>query len=181
MNERLSALLDGDLDDAGMRPVFDRIRRDEEMRSKWEIYCLIGDTLRGEGEVVGETFAQRVMQQIEDEPTIVAPPIRPPVATARHGLGRVLLPMAAAMTGVAAVGWVVHSLEFSDTASGPSPVAARSAAPVAASIVDADPARQDAPYREYLFAHQGSGGGTPIPGIAQYVRTVSEVQQGVDR
>ena len=46
MKDKVSALFDGDLDDQGMRAVFDGMRKDASLRREWDTYCLIGDTLR---------------------------------------------------------------------------------------------------------------------------------------
>jgi len=48
MKDKVSALLDGDLDDQGMCSVIDAMRRDGSLRAQWGAYCLIGDTLRGD-------------------------------------------------------------------------------------------------------------------------------------
>jgi len=175
MKERLSAVMDGD--PAMDRPddVLARLGTDSELRECWQTYCLIGDAMRGE-RVDAEGFVSRVMGALDDHPTVLAPVRR---RTLEKGLlPQRLLPLAASVMGVAAVGWIATSIGTSDKASEPravqavaqvaSPLPVRNSATVAA--VD--------PHREYVFVHQASSRNSPLPGVAQYVRSVSEVQGG---
>ena len=182
MKDKLSALLDGDLDEQAAHPVFETMRRDPSLRTDWEAYCVIGDVLRGDRHG-SAGFIGRVMASIDDEPTLLAPPVR---AVPENGRAwRSLMPLAASLMGVAAVGWVAHAL-YSDQGTGRamavarapvavSPVAVRSVAvaPAPAAVVD--------PTREYLFVHQAMSGGGPISGVIQHVRTVSDVGQDSGR
>lgn len=152
------------------------------MREKWGTYCLIGDALRGEAEGAPD-LAGRVLARLGAEPTVLAPALRPRAAARSTRLGRAVLPVAASVMGVTAVGWVVQSMQQPAAGPGPIDVAAKVggktagmvpvAAPMAASLED--------PLRNYVFAHQALAGGSPIPGVAQFVRTVSEVGPGSDR
>jgi len=179
MTEKLSALLDGHLDDdTATRSMFETLRQDQAMREKWGTYCLIGDALRGEAEGAPD-LAGRVLARLDAEPTVLAPTLRPRAAARSTRLGRVVLPVAASVMGVTAVGWVVQSMQ---PAAGPIDVAAKPAGKasgmVAATNLVANP---EDPLRSYVFAHQALAGGSPIPGVAQFVRTVTEVGQGSDR
>ena len=178
MKDKLSALMDGDLDEHSMRPVLDALRRDASLRTDWATYSLIGDALRGE--VAGSPdFAARVMASIEAEPTVLAPrPVAPAPAAAAW---RKLMPLAASVMGVAAVGWVAHTL-YSGNEPLPAvaaverlPLAEAPVRPVSVTL----PA-EDA-HREYVFVHQAMTGGGPIPGGVQYVRTVSAAGQEAGR
>ena len=71
MKDKVSALFDGDLDDQGMRAVFDGMRKDASLRKEWDTYCLIGDTLRGDS-AGSSDFVSRVMVSLDDEPTLLA-------------------------------------------------------------------------------------------------------------
>ena len=182
MKDRLSALLDGDLDEQSAHPVFESMRREPSLRTDWEAYCLIGDVLRGDRDG-NAGFVGRVMANLDEEPTLLAPPR---YAAAEGGrLWRSLMPLAASVMGVAAVGWVAHTL-YSDQGQGAgSPVAvARSSVAVAAHTtvrpVTPTPVAVD-PTREYVFVHQAMSGGGPISGVIQHVRTVSDVGQDSGR
>lgn len=174
MKEKVSALLDGALDDEASSRMFESLKRDGALRREWENFCLIGDVLRDDNGLSPD-FARNVMRCIEDEPAIVAPHRR----EVGSGLARRLMPIAASVMGVAAVGWVAVTLN------GGSPAvervaAAKSLAPVAlVSAPAVDPAAKatsaaESSEREYLFAHQAMAPSAAMPGVALYVRTVSD-------
>jgi len=185
MKDKLSALIDGDLDESTMRPVFDGLRRDVSLRKDWEAYCLIGDVIRGEHSG-SKDFVDRVMAGLDDEPVVFAPGAAGS-ASARRNAWQVLMPIAASVMGVAAVGLVAATL-YSQESAAPTSVAVQRIAvqPVVATAVasGAGTARvqgtADDPLREYVFAHQGVSGG-PMPAAVQYVRTVSVSNEGMGR
>ncbi|WP_407280197.1 RseA family anti-sigma factor [Aromatoleum evansii] len=184
MKDRLSALLDGDLDEQSAHPVFESMRRDRSLRTDWEAYCLIGDVLRGDRDG-NAGFVGRVMANIDEEPSLLAPSSRPAAEGGR--LWRSLMPLAASVMGVAAVGWVAHTLYSDQGQPTAGQVAvARSSTAVAAHAavrpvaVSPSPVAVD-PTREYVFVHQAMSGGGPISGVIQHVRTVSDVGQGSGR
>jgi sigma-E factor negative regulatory protein RseA len=180
MTEKLSALLDGHLDDdSATRSILETLRQDRAMRQKWGTYCLIGDALRGEAEGAPD-LASRVLARLDAEPTVLAPALRPRATARSTRLGRMVLPVAASVMGVTAVGWVVQSMQ---PAAGPLDLAAKASSKGSGMVAAAasPAASPDDPLRSYLFAHQTLAGGSPIPGVAQFVRTVTEVGQGSDR
>jgi sigma-E factor negative regulatory protein RseA len=106
MRERLSALLDGDVDDGMARVLFDRLDADAALREDWDSWCLIGDAIRGETRYMPD-FVSRVMTRLDDEPTVLAPQrraSRPWRPGWRH-----LASVAASVMGVLAVAGVVAS------------------------------------------------------------------------
>ncbi|MHB8784762.1 MAG: sigma-E factor negative regulatory protein [Thauera sp.] len=181
MKDKVSALLDGDLDEQATRAVFDGLRRDPDLRRDWETYCLIGDSLRGDREG-SDDFVARVMANLDAEPTVLAPRSAP-VAAARQRMWQSLMPIAASVMGVAAVGLVAATL-YKQDASAPQTLAAAPAVKVVSAstavLPVAQPSSGDA-MREYVFAHQGLSRGGPLPAGVQYVRTVSDQRQGQDR
>ena len=94
MKDRLSALLDGDLDEQAAHPDFESMRRDSSLHTDWEAYCLIGDVLRGDRDG-NAGFVGRVMANIDEEPTLLAPSPRPAAEDGR--LWRSLMPLAASV------------------------------------------------------------------------------------
>ncbi len=177
MKDKLSALLDGDLDQQSMHSVLDSMRRDRSLRTDWDAYCAIGDVIRGDRDSPPD-FVGRVMANIDGEPTLLAPKTsgRSPV---QDNTWRKIMPLAASLMGVAAVGWVAHGLY-----AGPKNTPQLAAAPripvtesVAVSVRPSSPAPAIDPHREYLFAHQAMTGGGPISGAIQHVRTVADVRQ----
>jgi len=155
--ERISAWMDGELDDQEARAAMSRLLSEPEARSEWAQYQLIGDALRDQY-LLSIDVAERVSARLIDEPTVLAPRRR--VVSTR--IKRYALSMAASAAAVAVVGWLAWSngpLSPVDVASGPSP----SPSLHLASNV-----------RPYLLAHQEYSPATEIQGVAPYVRTVAE-------
>jgi sigma-E factor negative regulatory protein RseA len=73
--EQISALADGELADEHIDMALAALRHQEE-RADWEIYHQIGDVLRSDDMAVAlsSTFAARMMDRLEAEPTVIAPP-----------------------------------------------------------------------------------------------------------
>lgn len=180
MKEKVSALLDGALDDVTSTRLLDSLKRDGMLRREWESYCLIGDVLREE-EVLSADFTRNVMDAIHDEPAIVAPRRQETAG----GMVRHFMPIAASVMGVVAVGVVAMSLNGGGA--GPDRIAAAKSAPVAlASVAAASTVRSggvatEPSDKEYLFAHQAMSPSAAMPGVALYVRTVSETRQTAQR
>lgn len=184
MKDELSAFLDDDLDEDTSCQVLDSISRDAKLRNRFGTYTLIGDVLRGD--VAGRPdFTARVMAALSDEPTILAPP-PPRVAEPRErGFLQSVMPLAASLMGVAAVGWVAYTL-FPQTEISTS----IASAPVISRVAELSGVQQggtlrmterDDPHRKYVFVHQAMSGGGPISGAVQYVRTVSDTRGDAHR
>ncbi|MCB1955913.1 MAG: anti-sigma 24 factor [Rhodocyclaceae bacterium] len=178
MREQVSAALDGHSDADAFDRTVARLGSDSELRESWDTYCLIGDALRGDAAGPSD-FVAGVMSAIAQEPTVLAPPKAR--AETSSGWGQRILPIAASVMGVAVVGWMATNLGADREAAG------RSVQPVAQltqpEVVRSQPVstRQAIdPHREFVFIHQASSRSSPLPGVAQYVRSVSEVQ-GVGR
>lgn len=74
LNERLSALLDDELDAAALRDVMGRMREDEELRARWSRYQLMSDVLQGHRFVPqADRLHERVARALENEPVVLAP------------------------------------------------------------------------------------------------------------
>ena len=156
--ERLSALMDGELDDHEVAGELASIKGDPRRETTWAAYHLIGDVLRRE-RVTADDFTVRIHVKLDHEPTVLAP--RRPM---RRSTRRVVLPLAASLCGAAVVAW----LALSNNAILPpqkSPVPSDQ-------IVDAS--ESDA-MSEYLMAHQQFSPSTARQGVVPYVRTVSVV------
>lgn len=178
MNEQLSAALDGHADAEACDATLARLGTDSDLRERWDTYCLIGDAMRGDA-MRPSGFVAGVMEALEAEPTVLAPVNPRPKPSGEAGWSHRLLPIAASVMGVAVVGWIAASLGGDREAS------SRAVQPVAA-VALAVPARHQTvarqdidPHREYVFIHQASSLNSPLPGVAQYVRSVSEVQGGI--
>lgn len=181
MNDKLSALIDGDLDEQSTRLVVDRLNRDDALKSDWNLYCLIGDAIRGEHPGASD-LVSRVMSGLEVEPTVLAPRAAANDA-ARRSVWHSLMPIAASVMGVAAVGLVAATMYSGDAAVAPVAQVVsvqRSAAPAGVQSVSVPVAANRSggqSNQEYLFVHQAMTGGGPMPSAVQYVRTVSALPQ----
>lgn len=174
MKERLSSLLDGDVEVAQSRPVFEALRQDDQLRGQWDAYCLIGDALRGEhGHSPG--FVARVMAELDNEPTLLAPPARK--APLPSFVGRPAMAVAASAMGVVALGLVAFTMYPRTPDSIPvAGVVAKAPAQPQVEVVQLATTAGDDSHRNYLFVHQAMSGGGPIPGAVHYVRTVSDAR-----
>ncbi|SEF39858.1 sigma-E factor negative regulatory protein [Thauera chlorobenzoica] len=181
MKDTVSALLDDELEDHAIHPVFEKLRRDPDLRKDWDAYCMIGDALRGEHDCL-PGFVERVMANLDAEPVVFSPAVAS-AGPARRTAWQSMLPIAASVMGVAAVGLVAATLYSRDDIAVARLAAVSAPAPVTkiAAGQGALPRTGDDPLREYVFAHQGISGGGPVPAGLQYVRTVSEQRQGAGR
>jgi len=185
MKDKLSALLDGDLDEPSSRAALNALSRDATLRREWETYCLIGDMLRREGEYT-PGFTARVMAEIDAK--TVTPPTTEPGRTAlaaanQRRFWQLAMPVAASVMGVLAVGLVAQSLY---TQPGAAPITVADAPASVMPVQLAGPgagvmpvADRDALNRQFVFMHQSTAAGGPISNGVQYIRTVSDVRGDV--
>lgn len=178
MKERISSLIDGH--DAATGPLSETIAsvaRSDEARQAWETYSLIGDALRKES-ALHVDLTSAVMAQLEAEPTVLAPSARAEKSEGVVQNWQRVLPIAASVMGIAAVGWV--ALQMNKQESAPMLAASAPQAAVIQAVAANAPAQQplsrDTALRAYVMAHQGTAGST-LPGVAPYVRTVAEMPQ----
>jgi len=161
--ERISAFMDGELEDHEAAGQVRRLKEDRELRAAWETYHMIGDTMRGE---VGYSsgLVVKVSARLTAEPTVLAPRPRMHLRNVR----RLALSAAASIGGVALVAW----LALFDNPFVPQQNLAVNQAPLGAqtqlAVTPANGAVND-----YLLAHQQFSPSTAMQGVASYVRTVS--------
>lgn len=167
MKPDISALLDDELDQGAASRAIDALRRDKALQEAWNVYHLIGDAMR-QSPVYSPDLSAKVMVRLAEEPILFVPAAQP-----RRAPLRFALPLAAAVMGMAAVGWVALSLNTPqplELAARPRP-ANEQVAPVA----EQTPAGA---LKEYLVAHQAHAPSGGIQGVAPYVRTVSAIHKG---
>jgi sigma-E factor negative regulatory protein RseA len=166
MKEQLSAMMDDAAADRECERCVRYLKTDLDLRNTWDLYHLIGDTLRGH---TAPDIADRVRDRLAAEPVVLAPR-----ATARpmRRASWVVLSAAASVAAVAFVGWMALPL-FEVAPKSPGPVV-QSDEPVA--IVEPLQAAVPAPegINDYLLAHQRFSPGPSIGGIAPYVRSVGD-------
>lgn len=178
MKDRISQLMDGELDD---RAAADSIQAlsgeskagDGEARDTWRLYHLIGDAMR-DTPVLSAGFAARVSAKLAAEPTVLSPNRIKPQPRKWFAMPAAA---AASLAGIALVGW----LAFAPQRQGAPSPASMAQAPAAASPV-LSPAGQTKPAivplpsatPDYLLAHQGFSPRVSLQGMAPYARTVSD-------
>ena len=103
MNERISRLMDGDVDAAEMDGLLVTLKSDAAMAT-WSCYHTIGDALRGEPAVT-RGIGMAVARQLVTEPTVLAPRASPASRTASWAWAA-----AASVAAATVVGWTAYSL-----------------------------------------------------------------------
>jgi sigma-E factor negative regulatory protein RseA len=194
--EQISAMMDGELDNARAREVCAQMKLAENMDC-WAAYHLIGDALRSEC-VAQKGFSRRFAERLAAEPTILAPGVRglDPVSVAgiRSWMtGRRVQYALAASAMVAAVGLVgwfglqeftlgpglnqmASSSTTLSTASGPaSGATARMGSTVSAGSVQASRRSGGLGLSPYLLVHQEYSPTTAMQGVRPYIRTVADM------
>jgi sigma-E factor negative regulatory protein RseA len=158
MKDRISAFMDGELDDQAAGQVIDALTREREARETWRIYHLIGDALRD----------SRVLPAWQ--PALAAPGRPPSQPRARYAA------LAASLAAVALVGWLALAPPLGQQQTAVAPVAEQQPPVVAGKI---NPVRIPLPSgaNDYLLAHQQFSPRVSLQGMAPYVRTVSEQVQ----
>ena len=161
--ERISAFMDGELEDHEAAAQVRRLKEDPELRAAWETYHLVGDALRGEAGYPSG-LAARISAKLAAEPTVLAPSPRMQSRNVR----RLALSAAASIGGVALVAW----LALFDNPFLPQQNLAVNQAPMGTqNQLAATPANGSV--NDYLLAHQQFSPSTAMQGVASYVRTVS--------
>jgi len=158
MKERISALMDGELEGRAAEETFDLLRGEGDAAATWRIYHLVSDAMHGQ-RLLSAGFAERVVAELASEPALLAPGALP----GRTPIERFALAAAASIAAVALVGW----LAFARQPPSPAPVA-QASAPGPAVVVLPHEAN------DYLLAHQGFSPRVTLQGMAPYVRTVAE-------
>lgn len=174
--DRISALMDGELDGREARQELARLKQQDALRDSWDTYHLISDALRGDA-LLSANLKHRVIERLAREPTVLAPH-----RSAVRKLTTYALSAAASISAVALVGWVAISISTVDIR----PETAR-APTLAAVLPPPPPAPQlasipnEGSMNEYLLAHQGFSPSTAMQGVAPYIRSVSVSQPAKDR
>jgi len=194
MKEQISALMDGELDDAQMQQLIRGLRTDEQSRHCWDQYHLIGDALRNNlpGDL-DKDFAARVSQAIAVENIPQAPPSQPEPKQASHShhVAKPWMGFAVAAS-VAAIAYVGVGLMTVEDATGPR-VASVTPPAATVAVVPAQPSNgslqtvqgsqwktgpsatyANAKLNPYLYNHRDVAGVTPIGAqVIPHARLVS--------
>lgn len=174
--DRISALMDGELDGDEVSQLFSRLKPQGEMRESWDTFHLIGDALRGDC-CMSPDLKQRIAERLAAEPTVLAPR-----RSAPKRVNPYVLSAAASLSAVALVVWVAFSI---NPASSPQQEMAKAQTPSVRLVPAPDQIAgignlSDFPSQgnlnEYMLAHQGFSPSTAIQGVVPYIRSVSDSQ-----
>ncbi len=169
VGQRLSCLLDGEVDADECRALVERIRQDEGASRQWALLNCVGDAMRSP-EVAAwhaDGFVARVSAALESEPTVLAPA----ALTARAGLRRWLWPgagVAVAAAVLLAVGLPGQQVASPELVARPAPTLV--AQPAASPVVERSPVLE-----RYLAAHRELAAPSLMPNATPYVRTSSAI------
>jgi sigma-E factor negative regulatory protein RseA len=166
MRQKISAMVDGELDEGAAEEAYRSLAQGGEALETWCAYHLISDAMR-ESRLLSAGFAARVAERLAAEPTVLAP-----ARLAGGERGRWFALSAAASVAAAAL---VGGLFFLQQpgADRPAPVAqAQQPAAAAAKRPAIVPLPTSA--NDYLLAHQGYSPRVSLQGITAYVRSASD-------
>jgi len=176
--DRISALMDGELDDRDALREIGRLKTDERSRELWDEFHMVGDALRGEP-VLSSAFSAGFSKRLAEEPTVLAPRRMAPKT---RRVTTYALSAAASLSAAALVAWVAVSPMAPTTpqlASAPAPAPVQAAVELVAQPLRGVPS--DGRMNEYLLAHEGLSPGSVLQGVAPYIRTVTAIRQGDGR
>jgi sigma-E factor negative regulatory protein RseA len=184
MQEKISALMDGELDADDAAVVIEQFRNAEELRERWVAYHLISDAL-GQSEIKPLDITRRVNARLIAEPTVSTVPnttLLHPTPKRRPRTYAAAASIAAAMVG----GWIILQTtqesdllrqNLADNRTSPStsaatvaPVATYPVIPAKASIAASESTQID----DYLLAHRQFSPSTTIHGAIPFMRTSAE-------
>lgn len=168
--EKISELMDGELEAREARRQLARIRQDEALAHCWHTFHLIGDALRGE-RALSQDVSQRLATRLAGEPTVLAPQHR-----ALKRITTYALSAAASLSAIALVAWMAF---FNNPLAPQTELATAPTTPppAAAPATQLTSVPSDGQMNEYLIAHQEFSPSTAIQGLAPYIRSVSGTQQ----
>jgi sigma-E factor negative regulatory protein RseA len=167
LKQKVSALIDEELDSSHAHGVIDRLVADEELKALWGRYGLIGQAIRApSGPLAHSSFAERVSEAVRDEPVVLAPRLRRrDQNNLRHQF--VSFALAASLAGVA----VIMGRSLVENAGLP---------PAAVEQVAAQGEKGDSPenvaqaqFDDYLLMHNETASMAGSAGMLPYVRLVS--------
>ncbi len=160
VRQQISDLADGEIDPSLLQPLLDQLRR-PELKTEWDLYHRIGDTLRSEqmAAELSSDFSQRFAKRLSAEPSLLAP--KRHSAGSLRGWGVALTAVAAAATGFMLSPTLFHAdgeisapASLARSSEKAVPMAAPVAAPMSALLADASStAMRDDGHADYILLH----------------------------
>ena len=184
MEDKISALMDGELDAEDATNMVAQFGKTDKFRDEWVIYHMISDVMGQPGQTapMPADISRRVSSRLATEPAVIASPVaasRP--AASRHRMKAYAI--AASMTAAAVVGWMNLQVteqpaqviaDNSPASPTPAQAVATALPPIpVVSVSTSAPIHID----DYLLAHRAFSPGTAMPGAVPYVRAVAESRE----
>ena len=174
MKDKISALMDGELDSIDVADTISQIKESEELRNEWSTYHLIGDVLR-QPVMSPPDITLNIRNELDIEPSVLAPDI-PKERKSQVFAFAIAASMVAAVAAVTWMGGQTMERPLTDEPSlqavaptvTTAPVLAQKEEPKTDKLVLQDPA--SIRINDYMFAH---GEFTAIRGVSPYMRTVA--------
>ena len=178
--ERLSAWLDGQLDEAAARALVLDLQQPGPSRRRFESWCVVGDALRSQevAAMHSPRLCARIAAALENEPALLAPsalaaPVRRPAPLVRHLAGGAAIAAAAAVIVLVALPQL-----RSNPGAGPAQVADTRAVQKGNGAAPVELASRAAQFRSsrldpYIQAHRDLSSGM-MPAAAVYLRSGGE-------
>ena len=171
--DRISALMDGELEDREAQSTIVRLKDDSELRIRWDDFHLVRDALRGEP-LLSSSFNEKLSKRLAAEPTVLAP---------RRLLSRTRRVTTYAMSAAASVAAaaLVLSVAMNPTQDKPLATGPAGSAATGEGIQQADlaPSTQpqvvpyDGRWNGYLLAHEAVAPAPNLQRLAPLIRNVS--------
>lgn len=156
MQEKMSALLDGELDSEQLESVLKAMDSDEKLQGQWDLFHMIGDVMR-EGLPAQMSISDRVAARLESEPALVSKDIQlVPGHKQKEAANRAWYSVAASLAGIAFVGWVAWQ-SFIPASNAPGQISASLAQQMQASP-KVKPVAYESRVNDYWVAHQQLSG-----------------------
>ena len=171
--ERLSAWLDGELEDPSAGPVVAGLLSRPELQRRYAGWCLVGDALRSHEVLAGHSPAlcARISAALQDEPALLAPAALRP-AYRRHLASGFAVAAAAAVLVLVAVPQLRGSGAVAEAPAIAAAPAAATESPAALAL--AGRTARNPRLDPYLQAHRDFMGAGVMPAAAVYLRSGSE-------
>jgi sigma-E factor negative regulatory protein RseA len=185
MEDKISALMDGELDAEDAASTVVQLGKTDQFRDEWAIYHMISDVMGQSGQATGPMpadISRRVRRRLASEPTVTVLAPRPQFAP-RHRMKAYAI--AASITAAAAVGWMNLQVTeqpaqlVADNSPAAPPSAQAQVATTALPPIPVTSVSASAPIHidDYLLAHRAFSPGTAMPGAVPYVRAVAESRE----
>ena len=174
-DEKISALVDGELDEHEHQSTVNELLADKNKRAVWQRYHLIGDTLkRSLPAGIDHSFSSRVMSELENEPTVLAPPKQTHSSWSQRAAG---LAVAASVAAVAVLG-----VQFMYQQDGQAPAQQLAQVPAKSSPMPQQKTPQQTPLQNIARANiQKSMQAALQPSLRANVQTVTQTSSAVAR